>query len=149
MKTESAAFSMPIRLVSLANVREHWAKRASRAKLQRSHVKFFCPQFDLPCVVTITRVAPRKLDDDNLVSSAKNLRDGIADKLGIDDRDERVAWRYEQRKGKPREYAVDVLIERPDVYEQRVTIQSCRDGIFIRNYGSTMRRVIDDITALK
>lgn len=52
----------------------------------------------LPVVVTITRVAPRALDDDNLAYAAKAIRDGIADALGVRDNDPRVSWRYEQRK---------------------------------------------------
>jgi len=40
---------------------------------------------------------------------ALKLRDGVADYLGIDDRDPRVVWEYAQAKGEVREYAV--LIE--------------------------------------
>lgn len=59
----------------------------------------------------MTRVAPSKgLDFDNLVSSAKACRDGIADALGVDDADARVTWHYAQRRGKPREYAVEVRV---------------------------------------
>jgi len=36
---------------------------------------------------------------------------GIADALGIDDRDPRVSWRYAQRRGEPKVYAVEVSIE--------------------------------------
>ena len=36
---------------------------------------------------------------------------GIADALGIDDRDPRVSWRYSQKRGKPKEYLVEVSIE--------------------------------------
>lgn len=52
----------------------------------------------LPVVVTLTRVAPRALDDDNLAYSFKAIRDGVADGLGVRDNDPRVSWRYEQRK---------------------------------------------------
>lgn len=48
------------------------------------------------------------LDDDNLRSALKAVRDGIAEKLGIDDRDPRVEWRYGQRKGM---VGVDVELE--------------------------------------
>lgn len=50
------------------------------------------------------------LDDDNLAGSAKSLRDGIADRLQIDDRDPRVQWKYAQRKGEPKQYAVEIEI---------------------------------------
>lgn len=53
-------------------------------------------------VVAITRVAPRTLDSDNLESSLKALRDGIAKGLGIDDRDALVRYVPDQVKGKGR-----------------------------------------------
>jgi hypothetical protein len=34
-----------------------------------------------------------------LASSAKALRDGIADRLGMDDGDSRISWRYRQVQG--------------------------------------------------
>lgn len=46
-------------------------------------------------VVTIIRVG-KELDSDNLQSACKGLRDGIADTLGVDDRDPRVRWEYAQ-----------------------------------------------------
>jgi len=65
----------------------------------------------LPCAVTMTRIAPRVLDDDNLARSAKAVRDQLAELLAIDDRDPRVAWRCEQERGGAHEYAVKVRIE--------------------------------------
>jgi hypothetical protein len=47
----------------------------------------------------MTRVAPRALDDDNNVSAFKGIRDQIAEQLGLNDRDQRIAWRYEQERG--------------------------------------------------
>lgn len=114
---------IPMALPSVANLREHWSKRARRTKQHRLAARLFltahlrvsgervCP----PCVVTFTRIAPRKLDDDNLASACKGTRDGIADALGIDDGDERVTWRYGQRKGKAKEYAIDVQIVPADL----------------------------------
>ncbi len=53
-----------------------------------------------PLVVTMTRVAPSSgLDSDNMVGSMKHVRDAIAGVLGIDDKDPRVEWRVNQRKG--------------------------------------------------
>lgn len=100
---------LPIRLESTANKREHWAQKAKRAKAHR-FAAIAVPPHPLPCIVTIIRIAPRPLDDDNLAISAKSLRDGIADRLGVDDRDPRVMWRYGQRSGKPKEYAAEVCI---------------------------------------
>ena len=104
--------TIPIRLVSVANVREHWGKRAGRTKAHRNAGRLFCRHlgFPLPVTVRITRIAPRPLDDDNLRSACKALRDGIADALGVDDRSPLVTWEYEQERGKPKEYAVRIVI---------------------------------------
>ena len=69
--------------------------------------------------ITLTRIAPRVLDTDNLASAMKAVRDGVADALGVDDGSSRLTWRYAQEKGKTREYAVRVEIHcvsapRPD-----------------------------------
>lgn len=53
-------------------------------------------------VVRITRIAPRLLDSDNLEASLKYVRDGVAKALGIDDRDPRVRYVVDQRKGEPK-----------------------------------------------
>jgi hypothetical protein len=68
------------------------------------------PKPALPCTIKITRIAPRALDDDNLAGSQKHVRDGIADWLGVNDRDPRVKYEYAQRKGKKQEYAVQIEI---------------------------------------
>lgn len=66
----------------------------------------------LPVTVTIVRIAPRALDDDNLAYAAKAIRDGIADALGVRDNDLRVSWRYEQRKpAKGCKPAVEIRVE--------------------------------------
>lgn len=119
-----AEFEVPVRLVSLLNAREHWATKARRARKQREAARMCalsCTLFaeiapaiagGAPLVVTITRIAPRQLDDDNLAGSAKHVRDGIADALGIDDGDERVQWRYAQAKERhPGCYTCRVRIE--------------------------------------
>lgn len=100
---------LPLRIASVANVREHWSKRAKRAKAHRM-AGLVIPIHPLPCVVTLTRIAPRALDDDNCISGCKALRDGIADRLGVADNDPRVAWRYMQQRGRPNEYAVRIEI---------------------------------------
>lgn len=105
---------LPLKTVSLANVREHWTKRSKRAKAHRTTAKTLCrpvaTAIGLPVVVTLTRVAPSNgLDDDNLRPALKSVRDGIADAFGLDDRDPRIEWRYGQRKGP---YSVIVEIEK-------------------------------------
>lgn len=102
----------PLKTVSTLNRREHWANRARRAKSERMAMFMVTPPgITPPCRVTLTRIAPRALDDDNLAASFKSVRDGIADRLGINDRDPRVVWAYKQERGEPKEYKVRAEIE--------------------------------------
>ncbi len=109
-------FVIPIRTVSPANLRVHWCMRARRAKDHRSAAGLVMrskltrePIGDGPICVTLTRCAPRSLDSDNLATSCKGVRDGIADGLGIDDGDERITWVYKQQKAK--DYSIRVEME--------------------------------------
>lgn len=73
----------------------------------------------IPCTITMTRIGPRLLDDDNLPMSMKWIRDELGaclfpDKVivyknkkgrhvankGHSDSDSRVTWKYAQEKGK-------------------------------------------------
>jgi len=92
------------------NSRGHWGAGYRSNKKVRSDVALMLAHFgsvrpDLPAVGTMTRVAPRRLDDDNAVSACKGCRDEIAAWLGLKtDRDPRVTWVVEQElsgKGKP------------------------------------------------
>lgn len=114
---------LPIRIVSTMNKREHWTTRSTRTKAHRVAARLSVasapewpryksvPVIYLPVVVTLTRIAPRELDDDNLSGGFKAVRDGVADALGVDDKDKRVTWRYAQRTGKPKEYGMTITIQ--------------------------------------
>jgi hypothetical protein len=114
--------NIPLHTVSEANraSHEHWRKRHKRAKGQREVAKFVIstllrirPEYGRDTtVVTLTRIAPRKLDTDNLQGALKAVRDGVADALGIDDGAGKVAWAYGQEKGRAKEYAVRVDLGR-------------------------------------
>ena len=103
-------FEVPLRTESKANQRAHWAERARQAKAERLAARTRFPRRDMvPLVaVTLTRVGPRDLDDDNLAGALKNIRDGVADALRLDDASPLGAWRYRQERGA---YAVRVLVE--------------------------------------
>lgn len=62
-------------------------------------------------VVTLTRIAPGTLDDDNLRPAMKAVRDGVADALGVDDRDPAVHWQYAQHRGGRGQWAVVVAVQ--------------------------------------
>lgn len=98
----------------------HWSGQAKQTKAERAAVRAVLPPRGvagqsfvprLPVVVTMTRVAPSDgLDEhDNLSSSLKAVADEITDWLGLEsDRDERVAFRYDQRRGL---WSVEIRIE--------------------------------------
>lgn len=109
--------TIPLKIESVNNLREHWRRRASRAKEHRlsawAHLRAAdkAPRLIGPVVVTLTRIAPRELDDDNLAGGFKAVRDGVADYFGVDDRNPLIRWAYAQRKGKPKQYAAEVRVE--------------------------------------
>lgn len=105
--------SIPLRLPSLANMRGHWSQKARVVKTQRQTVTVYLggkPRPPFPVTVALTRIAPRKLDVDNGVSSLKAVQDAVAAWLGVDDADPRVTWAYAQRAGGAKVYAVEVVI---------------------------------------
>ena len=110
--------TLPLRIISEANQRGHWSKSASRKALHRNTARCILqsharPHKDGPITITLTRIAPRVLDDDNLASGFKAVRDGVADWLGIDDGSKRLTWVYAQRKGLAGQYVAEVVAEWP------------------------------------
>ena len=104
-------FAIPIKLPSLANLRVNWRKMATLKKKQKEATKLcmfgkILPR--LPLVVTITRVGLKILDDDNLASACKYIRDQIAAEVGVDDGSDEYKWEYAQRVGA---YSVEVEIK--------------------------------------
>lgn len=70
----------------------------------------------LPVVVEVVRIAPRMYDYDNLVAAFKGIRDTIASLLvpglrpGQADSNSGITWIYSQKKGAPKEYALEIII---------------------------------------
>ena len=90
--------------------------KSARAKKQREAALLVCrSKFGKapppPLVITITRIAPAELDTDNNVSSAKHIRDGISDWLGVNDRDKRLRWEYAQEKQGKGVYGVRIRVQ--------------------------------------
>lgn len=115
--------TIPIYARSEANRRDHWSAKSSRVSQQRgftaaylrgaANLVNFVRRLDTSqrFKVTLTRIHRRRvkpLDDDNLRSSLKAVRDGVADAIGIDDGDKRVIWDYAQEPGS--DYAVRIQI---------------------------------------
>ena len=97
----TTVFEIPVKTVSEANSRDHWRQRARRTKANRKAAYLIAPPHPLPVVVHMTRISAGTLDDDNLRGALKAVRDGIADRLGLqDDSDPRVRFEYDQRVGR-------------------------------------------------
>lgn len=119
MKNEVAALDVfvPIKTVSEANQREHWAVKHKRKKDQQEEVSAALQnalrgrRVQMPCTVTLTRIGPKALDTDNLAGAMKHAQDEVARKLGIDDGDvEKVKWVYQQRPVRQHFYGVTIRI---------------------------------------
>jgi hypothetical protein len=108
-------------LKSLANQSEHWTAKSKRNRGQANAVYYaLCNRLnDLkpPYLITLTRVAPRTLDGDNLVISFKKIRDEISHMFfpdtrpGMADSYDCFIWKYKQEKAKPKEYAIKIRID--------------------------------------
>lgn len=118
------AFDLPIRLKSRANdhTSNHWGKRSKTTEKQHGYVKMILSRDRTylrtrlrlaGLVVRMVRVAPLSLDDDNLAHAFKAIRDGIALELGINDRDERIAFVPDEERGRARQYAVRLEFYEP------------------------------------
>jgi hypothetical protein len=118
MPSDPVVFYAPVKLDAHTNARGHWRtlkKRTDKEKqitawLLRSRV---LP--DLPVVVTFARISPRDLDDDNLPSAFKYVRDTIAAHYGTHDgTNAPITWRYSQRRARKDEtarYGFTITIE--------------------------------------
>lgn len=95
---------LPLRVINGLNQREHWSARAKRAKSDRLIAGLATPAgLKPPLTITLTRIYTgrgRPYDTDGLAAAFKGVRDGIADKIGVDDGSPLLIWRYEQRQGK-------------------------------------------------
>ena len=109
-------FTIPIKAASLTNQRIHWRKKADVAKKQREAARLHARNTMAlypghPTLsVHLTRVGRGVLDDDNLRSSMKSIRDGIAAAWKIDDASPIIRWEYAQRCSN-KEAAVEVKWE--------------------------------------
>lgn len=94
-------FEVPVKAQSTSNLREHHMARHRRTDAQKRATRARCPPWTGGplLVVTLTRVSPRPLDDDNLRSALKSVRDAVATWLRIDDASPLVRWEYAQEKG--------------------------------------------------
>ena len=122
---ESFTIEIPMPLPSIANRslrRGNWYNN-QQIKKKHKHVLTLTlagyRSLGIPAAVTLTRIAPRQLDSDNWVASAKSIRDAVACWLAAypvtarapDDERAGVSWQYEQRKGKPKYTALLLSVQ--------------------------------------
>ena len=114
------AFTVPgLRVDSETNAYEHWRDKGKRRKKQKEWLHnawLVAIRHDvlnlivLPCVVRLTRIGQKRLDDDNLREAFKAIRDQIASEIGVDDGDDRIKWEYAQCAVGKRVYSVRVEV---------------------------------------
>jgi hypothetical protein len=114
------SFKISLKLLSEANLREHWTAKHKRHQLYKKKllpIKRDLQNVKLPCTITLVRIAARQLDDDNLRMAFKKIRDILADYMitelapGRADGDPRLDWHYSQEKGEVKEFAIRIDIE--------------------------------------
>lgn len=103
------SITIPIRLMSEANLQQHWTKKHARKKEMQREIRYIWKASPirlvmLPIAITLTRMAPRTLDFDNLVAAFKWARDTVADLLipglapGRADDSDQIEFIYKQEK---------------------------------------------------
>lgn len=126
-----AVITVPGEIQRVVNVGEGRSRRAQNGKRRvqrdlKGRGRSVGMQLDLqklyidhgPIIVVLVRVMPKAtMDADNLESAMKRVRDGIAEVIGVDDRDEAIEYVPDQRRGAPKQEALLVevyrQIERP------------------------------------
>lgn len=125
LKNVAIDWTLPIVTVSESNISEFWGKRSERRRKQKliiwhkwkeTSYGITASPVEMPCVIRLTRISPRSLDDDNLRGALKACRDGIADCInpgrapGRADNLPGMTFEYAQEKGKPKEKSVRIQI---------------------------------------
>lgn len=112
----------PYRLKHCANANMNWRARAGHAARVRKMIAWRLLSLgkrrpNIPCLVTLTRGAPREYDPDNIIHAFKHVVDEIADWIGIDDRHtDKVRYVCKQHR------------TRAGIYFVRITFQDMPPG---------------------
>lgn len=112
-------WQLPIKTASEGNSSENRFVKGKRHKKQKERVtKEFLvtkTKISLPCIVILTRVSPRQLDEhDNLRMSLKWVADAVAENIipgkaaGRADDSKEITWNYKQEKGKPQSVKIEI-----------------------------------------
>lgn len=103
------------------NVKTHWSKAYRNNKKHITSIlwryQIDKPHLILPATITLTRIAPRPYDYDNLVSAFKGIRDTIASLFfpdkppGFADSSPDLTWEYTQQRGGVKENTIQITIQ--------------------------------------
>jgi len=115
-------WTIPIKLQSEANIRDKswhisYKRKEKYIEAIRTALLIDPISIPLPVVLTLTRISPRALDLDNLLFAFKSIRDYVCDRLipglkpGRADDSDLIVIKYEQLRGKPKEYAIKIVLE--------------------------------------
>jgi hypothetical protein len=96
-------FGTEEKIFPITNQRKHWlVSHEHQKKLKqftRAYLFYLETELKLPLDVTFTRFSGKVLDDDNLPSCFKYIRDSIAEFFGVDDSPSSpISWHYSQIK---------------------------------------------------
>jgi len=116
--SDPIVLSAPLKLDAHTNARGHWRTLKKRTDKEKQITTWLLSSRvlpDLPVVVTFDRISPRDLDDDNLPSAFKYVRDTIAAHYKTHDGPNApITWRYQQRRarqGETSRYGFTITIE--------------------------------------
>jgi len=109
MPLPTVQYSIPVKVKSEANMREHHMAKYRRSKAQKNAAYLMTvteakPYREPKSSITVAMIRGygkrgKKMDSDNLARSMKACRDGIASGLCIDDCSDLIDWQYAQRQG--------------------------------------------------
>lgn len=142
-----------LRIVSEANERGRWFAGAKRSADQRALVGALLSRhrpLPVPAIVRMVRVAPARLDADNLGRAFKAVQDEVASWLGVDDGNPVVEWHVGQQKGAPKEYGVRLHVRAvsptlPHVRMREVALETQLDATLD---APTLARIAEALGAL-
>lgn len=116
------SIEIPMRTYSESNERVHWVKRYQRTKAQKHTIWAMLHNHkapSLPCMLKVTRIAPRSLDMDNLGGCLKSVVDAASEWItpnlaaGRADSVQGLKIELGQEKGKVGYYAIRIDVEDP------------------------------------
>jgi hypothetical protein len=134
-------WTMNTATTSEANCSEHWSVKSKRHRQQQQTTRFYfstyVPIIKLPCHIHLVRLSPRTLDDDNLRTALKYIRDELSDLLippekntyvtkfgkriplkGRQDSHRDLSWSYNQQKSPTKGVQVSLFMDEIPEFNQ-------------------------------